>query len=720
MLVQGLGLQGVLKHEHQDHEKKPDSNPQDWNSKHSSLRLEDQYKQAIARATALEGDLTDSSQREEDLRQQVKSLTEALRVNQRETELLRQRELGASAQALQLESTLAGLNSTCQGWKLRMDELDRSYEEMQALVVDTKHGELAAEAMQASLQAEIASLASQKDAVDLRLVELQSSVSGLTQENRLSKSRATEIVRWGSELESHIETVAVVLNRTEMRNADLQTVVDASRQRELKCESENAALDSQLSLVNATLIELSARNMNIENNIQGLISAGEGKNRALAAAAKRTAWLQEKLTRLSGEMGVAKTILEKYGAAAEVRVEEEKIFAWQAEAQAAAVDAATASINATKNECLGRIAEMQAHVNGSTTLASELDYALRLSIERHANTERRFKETTAKIESNEPFRTRVRELHANHKRQQLAMNARADSVRASLAMLAFTRTELQNHLNTTLTYYTAIGKTSQMYASGLLAAASRAKALEGKLSLLSATLASCDIKLDEFKDDVSRAQQWAAVSAWNQSKVELESRIHELVDAHGAAWLQLGIFVDELGASANRSAWLQDQVVSLSEALSDSTEHAASLQIELGNLHELRAGDCHGHAALTAEHFQPGVAKESRTAQTHYLSHSRAPTWARDGETSVTDSKSNWLKAILNPTKIGTAKFGRVAGNARPAQNLDVSGGTGINADLPGPAVQRFQDTTVSVHEFHLCGYCYYVSFYRAPLSRFL
>merc|ERR1711998_334069 len=120
--------------------------------------------------------------------------------------------------------------------------------------------------------------------------------------------------------------------------------------------------------------------------------------------------------------------------------------------------------------------------------------------------------------------------------------------------------------------------------------------------------------------------------------------------------------------------------------------------------------------ALTAEHFQPGVAKESRTAQTHYLSHSRAPTWARDGETSVTDSKSNWLKAILNPTKIGTAKFGRVAGNARPAQNLDVSGGTGINADLPGPAVQRFQDTTVSLTAFEILCYASFTIFFISGL----
>lgn len=182
-------------------------------------------------------------------------------------------------------------------------------------------------------------------------------------------------------------------------------------------------------------------------DIASLTEASDGKNSVLTAAAKKTVGLQEKLIELAGKLEVAKIILEKYLTPVQIKYEEEKYYAWQGEAQATAVAAATAALATEKAALEWRIVEADSAVAHSDVLSSELTHTLKMAEEKLYALEDKYDELSKLAHSNEPLRQRVREAHEHQQRLDSMAFARAEAVRVRLASLDLTNKHLIGHID---------------------------------------------------------------------------------------------------------------------------------------------------------------------------------------------------------------------------------------------------------------------------------
>mmetsp|Transcript_17493 Transcript_17493/g.45513 ORF Transcript_17493/g.45513 Transcript_17493/m.45513 type:complete len:700 (+) Transcript_17493:123-2222(+) len=484
-----------------------------------------------------------------------------------------------------LQTTISSLNVTHEEWKARATDLGHSYDDMQALVIDSKHEQLAAEMGRVAFETTSVSVESENTRLTAQVTELEVTVEGLRDEASMQADRIAVMMKQHFDLESQLLIQVSTLNRTEVLNVLLRENLHEARQRELTAESREMSRYTEAATLNVTVAELKALVARQEKDVVSLTEASDNKNAVLTAAAKKTVGLQEKLIELAGKLEVAKIILEKYLTPAQIKYEEEKYHEWQGEAQATAVAAATAALATEKAALEWRIVEAESAVAHSDVLSSELSHTLKMAEEKLYALEDKYDELSKLAHSNEPLRHRVREAHEHQQRLDSMSYARAEAVRVRLASLDLTNKHLLAHIDSVKSAMTTIEATAKTKSAQLMQASAHSAQVSEILLNVAGTLSSCDIRPKAFQEEVHNAiGQWDRMYFMNESLIDLEQRNIELTEANEQAWALIDAKSAAMAGAADDMTRIETELTAAMNELRETKDQVTVTEGEIGLL----------------------------------------------------------------------------------------------------------------------------------------
>lgn len=396
---------------------------------------------------------------------------------------------------------------------------DEHYAQLQTLLVDSKHEQMAAEAAAAAAQANAHQL-------EMKVLQLQAKVTFL--EHTGGGTATAGGSEGGSKLERLVAQLSESLNATEARNRQLELDKDKSWSRAIKAEAKAAKLHAFEATRNATLEHLQKQVASLQNTIQALESQSRLKNQALAASAKRTAWLQEKLTKLAGEMRHSLTVFEQYADVQEVVNLKMRMRAWFADTQEASVTAAMEAANTSTTALELKLLEAERGLNIKDQYVASLHNTVVQSAESLRLLSDKFEELTNDRDGEHFFLQKLEAWKEQQRHQEALHHAQTEALLHSRKSLESNQQLLAGHARLSQ----AMQTTADEHESSLGVAAERFAELQEKLRLLAGTLSTCDVQLHEYKEEAERAQNWAAVHALNASKIQAETRARKLQSAY--------------------------------------------------------------------------------------------------------------------------------------------------------------------------------------------
>lgn len=94
-----------------------------------------------------------------------------------------------------LQTTISSLNVTHEEWKARATDLGHSYDDMQALVIDSKHEQLAAEMGRVAFETTSVGVESENVRLTAQVKEFEVVVEGLRDEASLQAGRIAQMMK---------------------------------------------------------------------------------------------------------------------------------------------------------------------------------------------------------------------------------------------------------------------------------------------------------------------------------------------------------------------------------------------------------------------------------------------------------------------------------------------------------------------------------------------
>lgn len=411
-------------------------------------------------------------------------------------------------------------------------EHDVHFAELQAMLVDSKHEQLAAEAAAAGYQANAHKLEMNVIRLQARVAFLEgaSGSTGVEIQSTTEQSRDERVER----LERLVLELAESVNVTHKKNLELEADRDRAWSRALQAEANAAKLHAFEGTLNATVERLETTVASQQAHINNIDAVSLLKNQALAAGAKRTAWLQEKLTRLAGEMHRATAVFEKHAHVQEVAMIRNSMQSWFAETKEASVFAAMQTANASTAVLELKLTEAEQNLNTKGKYADSLRDTVLQSADSLRLLSLKFEElTNSHAHSPAEYQQAVLDALEESNRQYTALSEAKDEVlQLSKDNAASNAERLAGRWEDNARLSKAMHSTAEATSSSLVVAAERFAELQDKLRLLAGTLSTCDVQLKEYQEEAERAQNWADVHALNASKIAAEERLAKLEFAY--------------------------------------------------------------------------------------------------------------------------------------------------------------------------------------------